>query len=249
MIKLNKDFKQAIKSIILEHYHITCHKIDDITNYDGGSKLLIYSLNCTIENEKSTMYLHIHKPTSSIEAQDISFEINTQYNSVDLIKNMSKKLYKNRLNICFENLNDILNSFDINVDFSMMRSPSVSLVTGTCCFKDNQFKLSKFEPVLYAEIDIYAYSKFLHSQTKLCDFVVYGSNVELTKNGTPLKIIHEMSGDGLNDYVLVEALFKFYIALLKNRHSFLEGVFIGDVDNASMDDLKNMMTVFKMERI
>jgi hypothetical protein len=249
MIKLNKDFKQAIKSIIFEHYDITCHKIDDITNYAGGSELLIYSLNCTIENEKATLYLHMPKPTLSVEVQEISFKINAQYNSVDLIKNMSKKLYKNRLNICFENLNDILKPFGLNVYFSINRSPSVSLANGTCCFKDNQFKISNFEPLLYAEIEIYAYSKFLHSQVNLCDFVIYGSRVELTKNGTPIKLIHEMSGDGLNDYVLVETFLKFYIALLKNRHSFLQGVFIEDVENASIDDLKNMITVFTMERI
>lgn len=248
MIKLNKDFKKAIKSIILEHYDITCHKIDDITNYAGGAKLLIYSLNCTIRNEKSTLYLHIPKPVDTLAPQDVNFEVCAQYISVDLINNISKLLFTNELDECLKNLTGILKKSEIDLILSTNRNPSVSLVSGALKYKNGKFEILNYKPLLYAGIEIYAYSLGLHSQMKLCDFFIYGNSIELSRRGTDLNLFHVMT-DGGSLPNLVEKLFKFYIVLLKDRLECLDSVTINDIEQASLDNLTNMIQVFEMERI
>lgn len=248
MINLNKDFKKAIKSIIFEHYAITCHKIDDITNYAGGAKLLIYSLNCTIGNEKSTLYLHIPKPVDSIAPQDVNFEVCAQYISVDRINDISKLLFTNELDECLKTLTGIFKKSAIELIFSTNRTPSVSLVSGTVRFKNEKFEILNYNPLLYAGIEIYAYSLGLHSQMKLCDFFIYGNSIELSRRETSLNLFHVMT-DGVSLTNLVEKLFKFYIVLLKDRLQCLDSITITDIEQSSLDNLTNMIQVFEMERI
>jgi hypothetical protein len=248
MITLNNDFKKAIKSIILEHYDITCHKIDDITNYAGGAKLLIYSLNCTIGNKKSTLYLHIPKPVDTISPQDVNFEVCAQYISVDRINDISKLLFTNELDECLKNLTGIFKNSAIDLIFSTNRTPSVSLVSGTVKYKNKKFEILNYKPLLYAGIEIYADSLGLHSQMKLCDFFIYGNSIELSRRGTDLNLFHIMTDRGSLPN-LIEKLFKFYIVLLKDRLESLDSVTINDIEQASLDNLINMIQVFQMERI
>lgn len=247
MTKINHEFKKSIKSMLFESYSIICYKINDITNYEGNSNILNYSLNCISDNKKITLYLHIANPISTIEPQELSFQILIQ-NNIDGIKDISKKLYTNELNLSLSNLVSIFNNFDIHIDFSTSRIPSFSLIHGDLEFKNNKFNILDFKPFLRADIAIFAYSNCLHSQLKLCYFSIFGNEIELSMTGSPLKCYHKMSDDD-SDHDLVMSLLKCYLLLLKNKFHFFESIHIEDIEKCSLDELKDMITIFQIEKI
>lgn len=167
---------------------------------------------------------------------------------MERINDINKLLFTYELNECFKNLTGIFKKSAIELIFLTNRTPSVTLVSGTVKYKNEKFEILNYKPLLYAGIEIYAYSLGLHAQMKLCDFFIYGNSIELSRKGTDLKLFHEMK-DGGSLSKLLEKLFKFYIVLLKDRLECLDSITINDIEQASFDNLTNMIKVFEMERI
>lgn len=247
MPSLNPTFKKEIKAILLEYYDIVCYKITDITNYAGGATLLIYSLHCTTINEQSTLYLQIPMPTDLASGSNIKFDVLAQPDSMDRIKVISKLCLKDELNSVFNNVTEIFNRLGINLKFSTHKNP-ILLINGECTFVMDTFKILNYDPILYTYIEICAYSMGIHSQRKVCDFSIHGRSLELFRTSIDLNIPHDMMTDNENTQ-LTEKFFKVYMTLLKERSHYLDDISIDDIKQASFDDLKNMVTVFKMALI
>jgi hypothetical protein len=247
MTPLNATFKKEIKAILLENYDIICYKITDITNYEGGATLLIYSLHCTTNNEQSTLYLQIPMPSDLNSGNNIKFDVLAQPDSMDRIKVISKLCLTNELNSVFNNVAGIFNQLGINLKFTIHKNP-ILMINGECSFVMDTFKILNYDPVLYTYLEIYAYSMGVHSQRKVCDFSIHGHSLELFRTSIDLNIPHDMITNDINNQ-LTEKFFKVYMTLLKERSHYLDDISIDDIKQASFDDLKNMVAVFKMALI
>ena len=247
MKPLNAGFKKEIKNILLKNYNIVCNRITDISNYDGGATLRIYSFHCVMNNEQFTLYLQIHIPAETTELSTVTFDVMAQPNSVERVKFISMLCFTDELNAVFNTVTDIFNQLGIALKFTTHKNP-VLLITGECSFKMDTFKILNHTPVLCTYLEIYAYSMEQHSQRKVCDFSIYGNSVDLSRSSISLNITHEMMTNDSN-LNLTENFLKFYIIVLKERFHYLNDISIDDIKKASFDDLKNMVTIFKMELI
>lgn len=246
MKPLNAGFKKEIKKILLKNYNIVCNRITDISNYDGGATLRIYSLHCVVNNEQLTLYLQIPIPDETIGLSTITFDVMAQPNSVNRVKVISMLCFTDELNAVFNTVTNIFDQLGIALTFTTHKNP-VLLITGECSFKMDSFKILNHTPVLCTYLEIYAYSMEQHSQRKVCDFSIYGNSVDLSRSSVSLNITHEMTNDA--NLKLTENFLKFYIIVLKERFYYLDDISIDDIKQASLDDLKNMVTIFKMELI
>lgn len=247
MPSLNPTFKKAIKAILLEHYDIICYKITDITNYEGGATLLIYSLHCVMNNEKFTLYLQIPIPDETAGLSTVTFDVMAQPNSVDRVKIISMLCFTDELNAVFNTVTNIFNQLGIDLTFTTHKN-LILLITGECSFKMDSFKILNYTPVLCTYLEIYAYPMEQHYQRKVCDFSIYGNSVDLSRSSISLNISQEVMTNDVN-LKLTENFLKFYIIVLKERFHYLDDISLEDIEQASLDDLKNMVTVFKMALI
>lgn len=247
MKPLNAGFKKEIKNILLKNYNIICNRITDISNYEGGATLRIYSLDCVINNEQLTLYLQMPILDESTGLSTVTFDVMAQPNSVDRVKVISMLCFTDELNAVFNTVTNIFNQLGIALTFTTHKNP-VLLITGECSFKMDLFKILNHTPVLCTYLEIYAYSMEQHSQRKVCDFSIYGNSVDLSRSSISLNISYEMIANDAN-LKLTENFLKFYIIVLKERFYYLDDISIDDIKQASLDDLKNMVTIFKMELI
>lgn len=247
MKPLNAGFKKEIKNILLKNYNIICNRITDISNYEGGATLRIYSLDCVINNEQLTLYLQMPILDENTGLNTVTFDVMAQPNSVDRVKVISMLCFTDELNAVFNTVTNIFNQLGIALTFTTHKNP-VLLITGECSFKMDLFKILNHTPVLCTYLEIYAYSMEQHSQRKVCDFSIYGNSVDLSRSSISLNISYEMIANDAN-LKLTENFLKFYIIVLKERFYYLDDISIDDIKQASLDDLKNMVTIFKMELI
>jgi len=199
-----------------------------------------------MNNEQFTLYLQIPIPDETTGLTTVTFDVMAQPNSVDHVKVISMLCFTDELNAVFNTVTNIFNQLGIDLTFTTHKNP-VLLITGECSFKMDSFKILNHTPILCTYLEIYAYSMEQHSQRKVCDFSIYGNSVDLSRSSVSLNITHEMINDA--NLKLTENFLKFYIIVLKERFYYLDDISIDDIKQASLDDLKNMVTIFKMELI
>jgi len=249
MTKLNTNFKKQIKDILLKNYKIACYQINDISNLTSSS--MNFQLFCRVDEYKFLLYLRVTRPNTdedSESVQQLSFNISSQGQWMKHIPDIQSKMYVEELVTSFEKTIEILQSLTYEVQLSARRGDSISLVNGICIFTNQQFEIDNMVSEVHVINEIYAYSPMVHTDLKLCDYIVNGNAIELSKRSSKMILSHHMT-TGNTEEVLSDFILKFYIELLQNKFKALSDVSVSDIATSSSDDLKNILTLFKIERI
>lgn len=249
MVTLNASFKKQIKAILLDKYNITCYKVTDISS--PTRRIMVFQLYCIADNQKFSLYLNLYRPNDeddSIQSQELEFNVSAQGRWMTYIPSIEKKIYLEELNESFEKFNNILQSLNYHVELSARRADSISLFNGKCLFSYEGFNIISISSYFFANNEIYAYSPEVHSDMKLCEFIVSGSIIQFSKKLPELVFTHDNEKSNAVD-TLSEYLLKHYVALLKNKFDALSDISFSDLVSSSLDDLKNILTLFKIERI
>lgn len=249
MTTLNASFKKQIKTILLDKYDITCYKIVDISS--PTRRIMVFQLFCIAEGQKFSLYLDLYRPDDeddSGQSQELEFNVSAQGRWLTYIPAIERKIYLEELNESFEQFNNILQSLNYHVELSARRADSISLFNGKCLFSYEGFNIVEISTYFFANNQIYAYSPEVHHDMKLCEFIISGNTIQFSNKSSKLEFMHDVTTENSVNK-LSESLLKHYVVLLKNKFDALSDVSVSDVAHSSCDDLKNILTLFKIERI
>lgn len=249
MVTLNTSFKKQIKAILLERYNITCYKVTDISS--PSRRIMVFQLFCIADNQKFSLYLNVYRPNDeddSIQSQELEFNVSAQGKWMTYIPSIEKKIHLEDLNSSFEKFNDVLESLNYHVELSAHRADCISLFNGKCLFSYEEFNIIEISKYFFTNNEIYAYSPAVHRDMKLCEFIVSDNSIQFSNKSSQLDFTHDVTIENSVNK-LSEYLLKHYVALLKNKFDALSDVSVPDIAHSSFDDLKNILTLFKIERI